>query len=180
MEIDYVGNFSSIISSALLSLHEEAIDDIIASDIGEDITIYYPPRWIDCADCETDVIGNKPGTININGRPVPINAGNKCQFCGGTGKIQEETTEDIRGLIYWRLSSTTRWAKLFNIQIQIPDNFVELVADKNTLNKILSANFIEVATRHAPAKIYRYKLASEPEPLGFRGKYIICLLQKAG
>ncbi len=174
-----MGSFSSLITNSLLSLHEEGIDDIIASDIGEDVRILYPPKWVTCGSCVTDVIGNKPGTFNLNGRNIPIQAGNKCQFCGGDGKIQEETTDDIRGLIYWRITQS-KWENVFKTQIEVPDGYVELVSKARDLNKVLSANFIEVATRHEPTKIHRYKLASEPKPLGFRGKYTLCLLRKAG
>lgn len=175
-----MGNFSDLFSDSIFTLHESAIDDSIESDMGEACSAIYPPKWEDCPSCSADSIGAKPSTININGRAIPINATQNCMFCGGQGKIQEEVTESFRGLVYWRIKDPTKWARLSNTQVQISDNYIELVTYKTNIYKIMSSNFIEVALRHQPGKIYRYKLDSEPEPLGFRGKYIICLLRRAG
>lgn len=177
-----MGDFLDIISDDLLSLHEMGVDDLIESDVGETCVIKYAPVWIDCPSCEVDAIGNKPSSINIYGRRIPLSPGNKCVHCGDTGKIQQEVTENIRALVYWSINKSSRsssWLKVNSTQIQVPNNYIEILTYRTNLHKILKSNFIEVSTREQPGKIYRYKLDGEPEPAGFRGKYIACLLSKA-
>lgn len=173
-----MGNFSSIFSDELLSLHEEGIDDMMASDVGETCIIKYPPIWVDCPECEVDAIGNKPSSINIFGKRVPVSHGKKCVQCGDNGKIQQEVSEDMRALVYWSYNKK-RWAKFASTNIQVPEGVVEILIQKTDLAKVLKANFIEVGSRLQPGKIFRYKLAGAPEPTGFRLKYAYCILDKA-
>lgn len=174
-----MGNFSSIFSDELLSLHEEGIDDMMASDVGETCIIKYPPIWIDCPECEVDAIGNKPSSINIFGKRVPVSHGKKCVHCGDSGKIQQEVSENIRALVYWSYNKK-RWGYVPLTNIQVPEGTVEILIQITDIHKVLKANFIEVGSRLQPGKIYRYKLAGSPEPTGFRLKYAYCLLDKAG
>ena len=171
-----MGQFTEILSDEIFDLHEEGIDDMIESDMAEIVTIYYPPKIVDCPLCDSDGIGNKPSTFAIDGRPIPIPGMNGCGNCGGTGKIQEETYDTIRGLVYWDIKP---WKQFSNNKVELEDGFLQVTTYFSNLPQVLQGSYFIVSNRAQPSRIFKYNLSGEPIVSGFRGKYIILTLRRS-
>jgi len=150
---------------------KEIYDDIhtqwLESDeIGINVTLYYPPTYESCINCET----NDYGVIYKFGGPMPFTLGN-CPMCGTDDCLKEtEVTEVIKLRIYSvdPTSFSRSTFKKIGVSIDQPQGELLTIGSVDDLVKVKSCNYaVFYSDQEAAAGSLRYKPSTEPQPHGF-------------
>lgn len=147
------------IPTALITAYQNGIDEIIRA-LGQDITLYFPPRMVPCTYCSTDTLGGKPTNRYSTGAPGYV--GNMvCEHCGGRNLIEQEYTDTVHMNVYYNAKD---WLA-FGLKIDVPHNSILTRAYFGDMAKLRMANLIEL-----PDGKQRYQLAGELLPHGLGPK----------
>lgn len=76
------------------------VQDDIITKLGKLCKLFYQPKLVDCSNCNLPAIDDYAGNIWTHGGPLRVDQAG-CNFCGGTGKIAQEYTENITLTIDW-------------------------------------------------------------------------------
>jgi hypothetical protein len=154
-------NISNILAKAK-QIYNETVDQFIDNDeIGSDVTLYYPPTFSECVNCEFNQYSDK--NIYRNGGPIPFTLGD-CPMCAGTCQKEVEQTEVVRMRVYSAYNKSL--FKSLGINIQSPSGDILSLFYLSDVLKVNSCNYALINGQ-------RHKLSSEPVPYGFgRDRYV--------
>jgi len=108
------------IPDSVITTFQAGIDTLIR-ELGKTVKLIYDPTIIDCPNCEVDPIGNKAANRFRPGQQRFAD-GRRCPYCRGTGKTEEENSEEIIALIKFN----PRDYKKFGISIQDPSSLIRM------------------------------------------------------
>jgi hypothetical protein len=164
----------ALIPQEVFDIYNEFADDFINDNFGVNCTIYYPPKSIACSNCQTDPIGQKVANRFQHGAPSPFIA-RGCDFCGGSGYKESVVNETIKLRIY---DEPKHWIKISSFA-NVADGDVQIIGFLSDSPKLQSANYIIVNSDQAVFGDFKYQLASECLPHGFKkNRYFIALLKR--
>ena len=165
------------IASGIIDIYKEVADEFINNDlIGATCTLIYPPKKETCVNCVANTFGGSSTNVFKHGGPMPFNFGN-CPMCSGDGFRETEVTASVRLRVYW---NSKDW-KNISVPIQVPDGSVMTIGFLADLPKITRANEIILIDKQSGFKHYRYALAAEPFPHGFKkDKYFMAFWTRVG
>lgn len=83
------------LETTTLSIVQAALDDLI-TEFGKNCRLVYPPKSIDCTNCDLVIAGAMKVNRWKTGGPMQFPAGAPCPLCGGQGKIQQEVSEILQ------------------------------------------------------------------------------------
>jgi hypothetical protein len=86
------------ISTELIDLYEEGIDEIITT-FGKSCRLYFPPALNECPNCKLDTLNNTSSNRYKAGGPISFSDG-ICPYCKGIGYINQDVTEDITMIVH--------------------------------------------------------------------------------
>lgn len=154
-------NISSILARAK-QIYNDTVDQFLDNDeIGSDVTLYYPPTFTECINCEYNQYSDK--NIHRNGGPIPFTLGD-CPMCAGSCQKEVEQTEVVRMRVYSAYNKNL--FKNLGINIQSPSGDFLTLFYLSDVSKVNSANYAILNTK-------RCSLASDPIPYGFgRDRYV--------
>lgn len=78
----------------------EAVLDHMMDDFGSVCTLIHKPKTIDCPDCLL-LANNTMDSHGLHGGPMSVDNMGICVMCGGSRKIQQESSENINLVINW-------------------------------------------------------------------------------
>jgi hypothetical protein len=116
----------------IFDIYNEAVDNIWSRKI----TIVYPKRKTECPNCENN--GFKSTGIYKTGGPYPFEDGFPCLYCDGLGFKFIETTEDIKGRVYY---SRKDWVDI-GVPINLANAVAQTVIDIKHLPKLQQCQYI--------------------------------------
>lgn len=154
----------------ILKKAKEVYDDmhfkwLASSQIGTAVTLYYPPTYTDCPNCEHSEWGN----TYRHGGPAPFSLGS-CPMCGGSCQKQHEETEEIRLRVYDTSSSSFSKSALkkMGISIDVPTGELLTIGDIADISLVTAANYaVFYSDIEDIIGSFRYKVAGEIRPHGF-------------
>jgi hypothetical protein len=160
------------INSNVFNKYREVMDFFLEDDNFSRIcTINYPPIKEICEHCQS-LAGSAVNSYQ-HGGPAPFNF-NSCDYCGGSGYREKESTTTIRLRIYWNKKD---WIKHGNIVL--PDAQCMIIGKIEDLKNLMNAQFISIISEENIMKM-EYTLACEPFFHGFGKKnYFVAYLQRA-
>lgn len=150
------------IPAALKQKYYEVMNDVFLADdfYSRLCTLYYPPRRVDCADCDTQLLGGTSKNVFQHGGPAPFN-NTGCVYCGGNGYREEEVTDSVRLRVYWNKRD---WIK--TASVVAPNAEAQVIGKIVDYPKIAQANEIRLVSQQNEMDA-RFKLAGEPFYHGF-------------
>jgi len=145
------------IPSGFFQLYRDGVDELLRNpSIGEDVTLVFVNNK-ECPNCKNNEY-NGTGTIPFS---------TVCIYCGGSGSIEEQTTEVIRLRVY---DNRKNWLKVGN---------VEFTAGRSqVLGKLEDADKIRRCSHMLVFNQYKYKLATDLFPHGFGQTYFVGYIDK--
>jgi len=154
-------NFDKIIER-----YNNIADQFLDSDvIGVDATLYYPPTFEACENCD----GSQYGNHYKSGGPMPFNHGS-CPMCGGTCQKEIEFTEIIRVRAYSPNTTdfSSRSFKKIGISVDVPNAELFTIFYLADSDKIKLCNYAKIMGQ-------RYSPITLPQPHGFgKARYAFC------
>ena len=164
--------FSGIITQNLINKYNYAIQEVIRANLTPARLIYPSTKWIECTNCSTDIFAGSPNPY-LRGKNST-----SCPVCGGVGKIQIETTEDMT------IAVVFNYKKFNNI---IPGMVVTPMGDAYTLSEIGTIKQIKTCkaivfnTNLEAFNQHLYTRDGEPNPVGLSDpKFLITYWKVAG
>ncbi|MFQ3578577.1 MAG: hypothetical protein SNJ71_00370 [Bacteroidales bacterium] len=124
--------------------------------LSKNCEIFYPGTFIDCAHCNFDTIGQKPGNFFLDGSRLTTNP--ICPSCGGQGKKFIQKSEIIKMTINVSLK---QW-DIRSGNIRLPDSIIETRVLREDVPKILKCDYAVIDVDSAVFRQYKYRLYSEP------------------
>ncbi len=173
-----VPDISKILNKAK-EVYDATHEQWLNSDVvGINITLYYPPRYEECPNCEFSTYGDGTSTVYKAGGPAPYTLGS-CPLCGSAScKKEVEVTEIVKLRIYSidSTSFTRSTMKKLGISIDQPQGELLTIGRISDLPKIKGCNYaVFYSDQEAKVGSLRYKLSTEPTPHGFgKDKYFYC------
>jgi hypothetical protein len=167
-------NISRILAKAK-QVYDDLHDQWLASDeIGVNVTLYYPPTYEDCVNCES----NSYGIVYKAGGPAPFNLGD-CPMCGSQDcKKENEVSEDVKLRIYSMdpSSFSKQSFKKLGISIDQPQGEYLTIGSADIITKIRSCNYaVFYSDQRNVIGDIRVKLSMEPQMHGFtKDRYFYC------
>lgn len=117
--------------------------------------LIFPPIFESCSSCLSPAISTYMGNVGLHGGPLP----NLCTFCGGTGKIQKEVTENIQLEINYSPTSKVIQADAPNVQL--PWDVILVKGYLKDLPKLQQCQEIQINLPSFPITSGRYKLSGD-------------------
>jgi hypothetical protein len=167
------GDFS--IPSEFLDEHEWIADAIIDGETGHDCTIYYPSKPTECDNCLLDPRTRRSTNIYKAGGPIPFENYTVCPRCGGAGRSQVQTSENIKLRIYWEPKD---WIDI-GVKFDVAFGICMTIGYMSDLPKIEKAETILLNADLQGIRRWTCKRAGEAVPHGFRQeRYFIQYMER--
>ena len=172
-------NISGILSQAK-TLYDDIHTQLInSSEVGVNVTLYYPPTYVDCSNCQL----SSYGIIYKTGGPAPFTLGS-CPLCASaTCKKEVENSEVIKLRVYSvdPTSFSRSNFKKMGISVERPEGELLSIGFMSDLLKVRSANYAVFYSDNQPSTgSMRYKLAGDPRPHGIgKDTFFFCFWEKA-
>lgn len=169
--------FSGIITSAMKTLFNNAINAMLASDAcGRTCRIYYGiTKYETCSDCSGNPIGKKNSNAYIAGGYAPVGSTNQCPTCHGEGKRPVESTEDVVLCTIFDYKKFAPMGTTFSIA---EGSFAQTLCHISLLPKLKNANYILLNNTISPYSEHKFQRFGEPEPCGLGSDDYILTLWK--
>lgn len=166
-------NIDRILKKAKEVYDEMHVDWLDSTQIGVAVTLYYPPTYVDCPNCENSDWGN----TYRHGGPSPFNLGS-CPMCGGSCQKQNEETEEIRLRVYSvnETNFSSNKFKKMGISVDMPTGELLTIGDLADIGLVSAANYaVFYSDIEGSIGSQRYKLAGEIRPHGFgKDSFFFC------
>lgn len=157
------------IPQEVFNLYYETVDDFIDSNFGVTCTLYYPEKKVDCSNCIYDSLLKVSTNKYQSGGPIPFTTG-ICPYCNGMGYRSSVPTETVIMRIYYEKKFWIRSAIPINIADVAAQSYAHMV-DFPKISNCVEAHFHSDIAGYGD---FRYKLAGQPVPHGFKkNKYVI-------
>lgn len=156
--------FSGIITTTLKTLHKNMIDSLLEDSAltVRCVITYIGTKFTECPNCTFSVLGGKSINRYKQGGQYPFSNGN-CPHCGGSGRLQSSSTEEIYLMPIWDSKS---WI-LTNPNLNTADITLQTMSKITTLAKIKKATKIVIDSALSGYGQYEYVRVGEPEPIAF-------------
>lgn len=148
----------AILDSSQIAAIKLKLDEMI-STVGKVCKLYYHSVNIDCENCVNQTqIGKKSKNAWRHGGPLPFSV-QGCPICGGTGKMAQESTENITMVINWDTKSIVK-----NIapNVIFPFSIIQTRGYIYDLPKVLKCEDMEVQLPMGHMVAAKYKLINSP------------------
>lgn len=155
------------------SIIQQALDDLI-TELGKNVRLVYPAKWVSCVNCVYDNIGHKSSNYYKSGGPLQFPNGGICPLCNGKGKIEQEVTETIRMLCSFDPKDFYR--PVPQVDVRLPyGSRIQTKCYLSDLPKIMRADHAVFETDIESVLRQTYKLASEPADVSniVQGRYVV-------
>jgi hypothetical protein len=169
------GDFT--IPSAVFDEHEWMVDSLIDGEIGQSVTLYYPPKPTQCDNCKLDPETGLSSNIYNGGGPIPFTDFMKCPRCGGLGRLELPQTDTIDLRVYWNSSS---WIDI-GVRFESSEGVAMTIGYMVDLPKLEKATSLLVHANLEGVRRYLCEREGEAVPHGFRRKrYFIQYVKRIG
>jgi len=161
------------LSPSIKAIVATALDDLI-TELGKQVRLVYPARWVSCSNCQYDQIGHKSSNYYKSGGPLPFPNATVCPMCNGNGKIEEENSEVVQMLCQWDPKDFYRPVPQVDIRLPFGSR-IQTKGYLSDLPKILKADHAVFEIPIEPIVRYTYQLASEPADVSniIQGRYVV-------
>lgn len=150
--------FANLISQNLVDKYNQVISEVLRANLTPARLIYPSTKTIDCTDCVNDSIANSPNPY-LRGK-----SSSSCSVCGGTRKIQVETTENINIAVIFNYK---KFSNLIPGLIVTADGDAQTISEIGTIKQLKSCKYIVFNTNLEPFNSHTYERSAEPNPMGF-------------
>lgn len=158
----------------LFDTYYSVVDDMIDLHFGVSCTLYYPPIKEICSNCVYNPVTGASSNKYKTGGPYPFEGG-LCPYCDGNGYEESTQTESIMLRCYFDRKS---WAKM-GVDYKLADGSCVVYGHMRDISKLQKANEITLNDQNAGNGVFRYRLAGEPTPHGFKKtKYFIAAMER--
>lgn len=156
--------FSGIITAELKSTYKNMIDALLEDDA---LTVncrflFTGTKYEDCANCENGkiVIGGQSSNPYWSGGTGGVQTQN-CVYCGGSGKIPVEVTEDAKMIVVFDQK------KFMPYGTYLPEGAAQTFSKVELVPKIKNCAHIILNTENEIYSRDKYIRYSEPEKIGW-------------
>lgn len=127
-------------TSPFLSPDIYAVFNAFINDIQRTVTLVYPEKKEECANCYLDTMGTRTRSVSRYkaGGPMPFENGQPCPYCDGKGYKAIEETDDIQTRIY---TNQKAWGGTPPGLI-LPDGSIKLVTKIEYAAQLKKAKYI--------------------------------------
>ena len=133
-------------------------------------------KYVLCDNCIYDPIAKKSANRYLTGGPAPFSNKQICPVCGGAGRIDKESNEEINLMVIWDMKS---WIDI-GVNINAPEGYIQTISDIDSLPKIKKAKEIIVNTDIEKFVTHRYIRHIEPVPAGLgRDSFLVTMWKRS-
>jgi len=177
VEITYGVPKAFSIPSAVISSHEQIVDSLISSNIGQDCQLVYPvTKNSVCPNCIYSPRQKKSSNIYKEGGPVPFENHTICPWCGGEGRSSRAVKENIRLRVYW---TSKDWS--ITGAVENPDTAVMIIGYMYDLPKVEKCDTILLNKNLSPYRKWICEREGEAVPWGLsQDRYFAQMLRRVG
>lgn len=151
---------ANFLEDADIAEFKEDFDQMIR-EFGKTCVLIFPPKIVDCDNCNLTVGGN-PKNIWRHGGPTPIAGNLNCGLCSGSGKISSEVTEEIKMIVNFASTLKQNLKDRDAGTISMPKSIIESRGFIYDLPKIINCLEMELQPSiHSIVKA-RYRLLNSP------------------
>ena len=142
--------FSAIKLNKIKSLYNDMFDTF-----SKECRLYYPPLITNCSSCLKLVTNDFQGNVNVHGDNISNFGG--CDYCGGTGKIEQEVTDTVNMVCNW---TPKNFKNLFqNVNLSQVDLITKCkISDAMKVRRCI---YMMINPKLEPIIPHKYKLFSE-------------------
>ena len=155
----------------------QALDDLI-TELAKPCRLVYPPRFVTCANCVFDPIGQKSSNHWINGGPMPFADGMNCPLCNGNGRIAQEVSTPINLLCAWEPKAF--FHPIPNLNIRAPYSVVQVKGYLTDMPKILECSYLVFETPIEGLLRKKFVLMGQPGDRSniIQGRYFVATFEQ--
>ncbi len=169
-----MSNFTGMIGSDFKQLHVDMITELIRGCAVTCTLSFGISKWINCANCVFDPVGNKSANRYQTGGPMPFTFGT-CPMCYGEGKIPDEQSSTVSLAPVYDYKD---WVPLKS-NVQSPEGFVQTLSLYSTFEVLRRAKDVIIDTATNASTKTKFEKYGEPEPCGIgASSFILCMWKR--
>ena len=171
-------NISRILKKSKQIFDKTNTEWILSDEIGVNVDIFYPPKFVDCNNCEL----SEYGVIYKTGGIAPFYLGD-CPVCGSSAHKKElEVKETIKVRLHTGTGNFSKFNfKKIGVSIDQPTGDFLLIGRTQDLQKVKNANYLVLYSDDKDGVGHiRASVSSEPHPYGFgKDQFFFCFLSRS-
>jgi len=169
-----MSKFDNLISSAFKQIHIDAMTEVMRGCAVPCQLIFGSTKFVDCANCIFDPIGNKSSNRYQSGGPVAFTVG-VCPMCYGVGKIPDQKTENINLCPIYDYKG---WIPNITSAVDSPFGYVQTLSVFSTYDSLVQAKEVLINTDTNSEVKARFERNGEPQPCGIGSSSFLATMWK--